>query len=125
MNVCVIGSGGREHALCYKIKQSKKLKKLFCLPGNPGTAKICENLAVDISDFNQIYISILEKKIDLVIVGPEVPLVNGIVDFLSEKKIKVFGPCKQASRLEGSKIFMKNLCKKFEIPSANILKLNL
>jgi len=123
MNVCVIGSGGREHALCYKIKQSKKLKKLFCLPGNPGTAKICENLVVDISDFNQIYISILEKKIDLVIVGPEVPLVNGIVDFLSEKKIKVFGPSKQASRLEGSKIFMKNLCKKFEIPSAKYFEI--
>jgi len=124
MNVCIIGSGGREHALCYKIKQSKKLKQLFCMPGNPGTAQICQNLTVDISDFDKIYSSLLKNKIDLVIVGPEIPLVNGLVDFLDKKKIRTFGPSKKAAQLEGSKIFMKNLCKQFNIPSAKYFEIN-
>ncbi len=118
MNVCVIGSGGREHSICFKIKQSKKLNNLFCMPGNAGTSEICKNLNVDISNFNQIYSSIKKNSIDLAIIGPEIPLVNGIVDFLEKKKIKVFGPNKKAAQLEGSKIFMKNLCNKFNIPSA-------
>jgi phosphoribosylamine---glycine ligase len=119
MNLAVIGSGGREHAICYKLKQSSKIKKLFCIPGNAGTQKIAENINLDISNFKSIYKKIKEKKIDIVIVGPEQPLVDGIVDYLEEKKIKVFGPSKFSSQLEGSKAFMKNLCKKNKIPTAN------
>ncbi len=119
MNLAIIGSGGREHALCYKLKQSKSVKKLFCIPGNAGTNKIAENISEDINNFKKIYEILKEKKIDLVIVGPEEPLVNGIVDFLNEKKIKVFGPDKFSSQLEGSKAFMKKLCKENNIPTAN------
>ena len=118
MNVAVIGSGGREHSICYKLKQSKNLKKLICIPGNAGTSKLCKNINVDIFDFDQLYKEIKKEEIELVIVGPEVPLVNGIKDFLEKKKIKVFGPSKKASQLEGSKIFLKNFCSKFKIPSA-------
>jgi len=123
MNVCVIGSGGREHALCFKLKQSLKLKKLYCMPGNAGTEEISTNLNVDISNFEKIYETIKEHQIDLVIVGPEIPLVDGIVDFLEDKKIRVFGPSKKAAQLEGSKIFMKDMCKKFNIPSAKFCEL--
>ena len=118
MNVAVIGSGGREHSICYKLKQSKNLKKLICIPGNAGTSKLCKNINVDIFDFDQLYKEIKKEEIELVIVGPEVPLVKGIKDFLEKKKIKVFGPSKKASQLEGSKIFLKNFCSKFKIPSA-------
>ncbi len=118
MKVAIIGSGGREHSICYKVKQSKNLKKLVCIPGNAGTAQICENLNVDISNFNQLYDELKKNEIDIVIVGPEVPLVEGIKDFLEEKSIKVFGPSKKASQLEGSKLFLKNFCSEFKIPSA-------
>ena len=118
MKVAIIGSGGREHSICYKLKQSKNLKKLVCIPGNAGTAQICENLNVDISNFNQLYDELKKREIDIVIVGPEVPLVEGIKDFLEEKSIKVFGPSKKASQLEGSKLFLKNFCSEFKIPSA-------
>ena len=119
MNLAVIGSGGREHALCYKLKQSKKVDKLFCIPGNAGTKELAENINEDPSNFDKIYKIIKKKKIDFIIVGPEEPLVNGIVDFLTERNIKVFGPDKFSSQLEGSKAFMKNLCKKNNIPTAN------
>ena len=112
MNLAVIGSGGREHAICYKLKQSPKLKKLICIPGNAGTQKIAENISQDISNFDALYDVIIKKNIDIVIVGPEQPLVDGLVDYLTDKKIKVLGPNKYASQLEGSKAFMKNLCKK-------------
>ena len=118
MKVAIIGCGGREHSICYKLKQSKNLKKLVCIPGNAGTAQICENLNVDISNFNQLYDELKKNDIDIVIVGPEVPLVEGIKDFLEEKSIKVFGPSKKASQLEGSKLFLKNFCSEFKIPSA-------
>ncbi len=118
MNLAVIGSGGREHAICYKLKQSSKIKKLFCIPGNAGTEKIAENINVSISDFKNIYKIIKKKNIDIVIIGPEQPLVEGLVDFLNRKKIRVFGPDKFSSKLEGSKAFMKNLCKKNKIPTA-------
>ncbi len=118
MNLAVIGSGGREHALCYKLKQSKEIKKIYCIPGNAGTKNLAENINEDISDFDKIYQIVLDKKIDYVVVGPEEPLVNGIIDFFSEKKIKIFGPTKFASQLEGSKAFMKNLCKENSIPTA-------
>ena len=112
MNLAVIGSGGREHAICYKLKQSSKIKKLICIPGNAGTKKVAKNIKKDISDFDSLYSVIKEQNIDLVVIGPEQPLVDGLVDYLKEKKIKVFGPDKFASQLEGSKAFMKNLCKK-------------
>jgi phosphoribosylamine--glycine ligase len=119
MNLAVIGSGGREHAICYKLKQSSKIKKLICIPGNAGTQKIAENIKEDISNFEALYKIIIKKNIDLVVIGPEQPLVEGLVDYLNEKKIRVFGPDKYAAQLEGSKGFMKNLCKKNNIPTAN------
>ena len=118
MNIGIIGSGGREHSICYKLKKSKKINNLYCIPGNAGTSEICENLEVDINNFNELYKIILDKKIELLVVGPEEPLVNGITNFFEEKKIKVFGPSKKASMLEGSKAFMKKMCKDFSIPSA-------
>ena len=119
MNLAVIGSGGREHAICYKLKQSAKIKKLICIPGNAGTQKIAENIKEDISNFDGLYEIIKKQNIDIVIVGPEQPLVDGIVDYLSKKQVRVFGPDKFTSQLEGSKAFMKNLCKKNNIPTAN------
>jgi phosphoribosylamine---glycine ligase len=118
MNIGLIGSGGREHALCQKIYESNLSKKIICLPGNAGTAKIAQNINVDILDFNKILYLVKLYKIDLVIIGPEEPLVKGLVDFLNKNKIKVFGPNKYASKLEGSKAFMKKLCKENKIPTA-------
>ncbi len=118
MNIAILGSGGREHALCYKLKQSPKIEKIYCIPGNAGTGFVALNLNIDISNFEEIYKAITKLQIDYVIVGPEQPLVNGIVDFLENKNIKVFGPNKFASKLEGSKAFMKNLCKENNIPTA-------
>ncbi len=118
MNIAIIGSGGREHALCEKISKSKRVDKLVCIPGNGGTQEIAQNLQIDIRNFKLLFEHIKRLKIDLVIIGPEEPLVNGIVDFLRKKKIKVFGPNKFAAKLEGSKIFMKNICKKNNIPTA-------
>jgi len=119
MNLAVIGSGGREHSICYKLKQSKRIKKLVCIPGNAGTKNLAENINIDVLNFNEVYEAIKNHNIDIVIVGPEQPLVDGIVDFFKKKKGKVFGPDKFASQLEGSKAFMKELCKKNNIPTAN------
>ena len=118
MNLGIIGSGGREHAICLSIKKSKNVKEIYCIPGNAGTAKIAENLNIKIDDFIKIKECIIKKKIDLLIIGPEKPLVDGLVDFLKDTKVKVFGPNKAASQLEGSKIFTKNLCDKYKIPTA-------
>ena len=119
MKVGIIGSGGREHALCHAIKNSKKVDEIYCIPGNAGTDKIAKNVILDTSNFEVLRQFIMKNKIDIVIIGPEKPLVEGIVDFLEANNIKVFGPNKQASRLEGSKIFTKNLCKEYNIPTAN------
>ena len=119
MNFAVIGSGGREHAICYKLSQSAKLNKLICIPGNAGTKKIAENIIANINDFEMVYKIIKEKNIEVVVVGPEEPLVNGITDFLKKRSVRVFGPDKFASQLEGSKAFMKNLCKNNNIPTAS------
>ena len=119
MNLAVIGSGGREHAICYKLSLSKKIGKLICIPGNAGTQEIAENISEDIGDFEKIYKIIKKKNIDIVIVGPERPLADGITDYLKERSVRVLGPNKFASQLEGSKAFMKNLCKKNNIPTAN------
>jgi len=118
MIVGIVGSGGREHAICLAINKSKTIKKIFCFPGNAGTAEIAQNIRLNLDNFNELKNFISMNKIDLVIVGPEKPLVDGIVDFLEKNNIKVFGPNKIASQLEGSKIFTKNLCKKYGIPTA-------
>tara|TARA_A100001011_G_scaffold210617_1_gene218913 strand:+ start:2117 stop:3382 length:1266 start_codon:yes stop_codon:yes gene_type:complete len=118
MKVGIIGSGGREHAISLALKKSKNISKIFCFPGNAGTAKIAQNVNLNIENFNELKEYIISNKIDLIIVGPEKPLVDGIVDFLENSNIKVFGPNKIASQLEGSKIFTKNLCKKYNIPTA-------
>ena len=118
MKVGIIGSGGREHAICFSLSKSKRIKQIYCFPGNAGTSQIAENIAIDIEDFSKLKNFIISNKIDLVIVGPEKPLVNGIVDFLEKHNINVFGPNKSASQLEGSKIFTKNLCDKYQIPTA-------
>ena len=118
MKVGIIGSGGREHALCQSVKNSNKVNKIYCFPGNAGTSNIAENIKINPEDFENIKNFIIENKIDLIIVGPEKPLVDGIVDYLEKFKIKVFGPNKLASQLEGSKIFTKKICEKFNIPTA-------
>jgi phosphoribosylamine--glycine ligase len=118
MKVGVIGSGGRENAICHNLKKSTRIDKIFCFPGNAGTASIAENIDFDLSDFENFKKFILNNQIELVIVGPEKPLVEGIVDYLEKFNIKVFGPNKIASQLEGSKIFTKKLCEKFNIPTA-------
>ena len=117
MNIALIGSGGREHVLCQKMHDSDITNKIYCIPGNAGTSSIAKNLDIDFLDFNQLLLAIKFYNIDLVVVGPELPLVKGIVDFLTKNKIKVFGPDKYASQLEGSKGFMKSLCKKYNIPT--------
>ena len=119
MNVGIIGSGGREHAICDNIKKSSIVDKIYCFPGNAGTEKIAININIDTNDFSKFTDFIKKYEIDLIIVGPEKPLVNGIVDFLENKRIKVFGPNKISSQLEGSKIFTKNICKKYNIPTAS------
>ena len=118
MNIGIIGSGGREHALCKKISTSKISKKIICFPGNAGTSELAKNVDVNILDFKKILNLIKFYKIDLVIVGPEEPLVKGLVDYLKKNKVKVFGPNKYASKLEGSKAFMKKLCSTYSIPTA-------
>jgi phosphoribosylamine--glycine ligase len=119
MKIAIIGSGGREHALASTISRSSSVKEIFCIPGNAGTSKIATNVNLDINEFNKVHKFINDNSIDLVVVGPEQPLVNGIVDYLEKFKIKVFGPNKIASQLEGSKIFTKKLCQKYNIPTAN------
>ena len=118
MNIGLIGSGGREHALCEKIRESRLVKKIICFPGNAGTSKIATNIDVNILNFKKLYKQIKFYNINLVIVGPEEPLVRGLVDYLIKKKIKVFGPNKFAAKLEGSKAFMKKICQQNNIPTA-------
>ena len=118
MNVAVIGSGGREHALCFKLSKSQKVTQLFCIPGNAGTNEICKNIDIDYLNFDLLHSTLLKNNISLVIVGPEIPLVEGIVDYLASKNIFAFGPSKKASQLEGSKAFMKKVCQDFNIPTA-------
>ena len=119
MKVGILGSGGREHALCVALDKSKNVRKIYCFPGNAGTKSIAENIKINLDNFKEIKDFILRKQIDIVIVGPEKPLVEGIVDYLETHNIKVFGPNKLCSKLEGSKTFTKNLCKKYNIPTAN------
>ncbi len=118
MNIGIIGSGGREHALCKKIYDSKLTTKIFCFPGNAGTSKLATNININILKFKKLLNLIKLYKIKLVVVGPEEPLVKGVADYLRKNKIKVFGPNKYASKLEGSKAFMKKICSAYNIPTA-------
>ncbi|WP_415299766.1 phosphoribosylamine--glycine ligase [Candidatus Pelagibacter sp. Uisw_134_02] len=118
MNIGIIGSGGREHAICQSIKKSPKVKKIYCFPGNAGTSELAENIDIDISNFNKIKEFSIFNKISLIIVGPEKPLVDGIVDFFKDSEINIFGPDKISSQLEGSKIFTKKICETYKIPTA-------
>jgi len=118
MKVGIIGSGGREHALCMSFKKSRNISKIYCFPGNAGTNLIAENVDLNLKNFQIIKEFIIEKNIDFIVIGPEEPLVDGLTDYLENQKIKVFGPNKLASQLEGSKIFTKKLCEKYNIPTA-------
>jgi phosphoribosylamine--glycine ligase len=118
MNILILGSGGREHALAWKIAASPLTTRLYCAPGNAGIAREAECVALDISDHAAVIALAREKKIDLVVVGPEAPLCAGIVDDLEAAGIRAFGPGKWAARLEGSKGFTKDLCKAHNIPTA-------
>lgn len=118
MKVGVIGSGGREHAICLGLKNSSKIEKIYCFPGNAGTSEIAENVILNLDNFESIKNFILDNQIDMIVIGPEKPLVDGLVDFLESFNINVFGPNKIASQLEGSKIFTKQICQKYSIPTA-------
>ena len=118
MNILILGSGGREHALAWKIAASPLTEKLYCAPGNAGIAREAECVALDVDDHAAVIAFCKDKKIGLVVVGPEAPLCAGIVDDLEAAGIKAFGPTKWAARLEGSKGFTKDLCKANNIPTA-------
>ncbi|NOU46206.1 MAG: phosphoribosylamine--glycine ligase [Bacteroidales bacterium] len=122
MNILILGGGGREHAIAWKLKQSKKVKKIFIAPGNAGTLTIGKNLPVDSTDFHEIKTVCIENLIDLVIVGSETPLVAGIVDYFHKddflRQINIIGPDKTGAQLEGSKAFAKTFMNTFDIPTA-------
>ena len=118
MNVLVIGSGGREHALCWKLAASDKLGTLYCAPGNAGIASVAQLVALNVSDHDAVIRFVREKNIELVVVGPEQPLVDGLADALKAENILCFGPSQYAAQLEGSKGFTKDLCKRYNIPTA-------
>lgn len=122
MNILLLGSGGREHAMAWKIAQSSQLTKLYIAPGNPGTSSLGTNLSISANDFQSIKKAVLEHKIDWVVVGPEDPLVNGIVDFFAKdeqlRNISVIGPSQIAAQLEGSKNFAKKFMLRHSIPTA-------
>jgi len=118
MIIGIIGSGGREHAICVKILESKKVDRVYCFPGNAGTNLIATNIEIKVDEFEKIKNFVINNKIDFLVVGPEKPLVEGIVNYFQKNNIKIFGPEKLASQLEGSKIFTKKLCKKYNIPTA-------
>ena len=124
MNVVVIGSGGREHALTYKISESPSLSNLYIIPGNPGTAKCGTNINLSINDFPSIGNFCKEKEIDLVVVGPEAPLVAGLSDYLRDKGIAVFGPSSSAARIESEKSFAKKIMVENGVPTAQFREFN-
>jgi len=118
MKILVLGSGAREHAMCWSLANSPLISKLICAPGNPGIKDEAECINIDINNNNEVIALALKEKVDLVIPGPEIPLVNGIIDELNKVNIKAFGPSKEASKLEGSKKFTKNICELANIPNA-------
>lgn len=118
MKILLIGSGGREHALAWKMASSPVLQKLWCAPGNPGTALIGENINLAVNDHQAVIVFCKNHNVDLVVIGPEAPLVDGLSDALIAANINVFGPSQQAAQLEGSKGFTKDLCQRYHIPTA-------
>src|SRR5690242_11212832 len=118
VKILVIGSGGREHALVWKLKQSSRVDHIFCAPGNAGTAAIAENVAIAATDLNQLRDFAKQNSIDLTVVGPDDPLALGIVDLFAAAKLRIFGPTKSAARLESSKIFAKELMRANHVPTA-------
>jgi len=119
MKILVIGSGGREHALCWKIKQSPKVEKLFCAPGNAGIAQVAECISLKVDDFAALADFAKKHDIGLTVVGPEVPLSAGIVDYFRERGLEIFGPDKKSATLESSKAFAKDIMEKYNIPTAS------
>jgi len=119
MKILVVGGGGREHALCWKIKKSPLVDKVYCAPGNAGISKVANCIDIEASDLEGLKDFAIKNSIDLTVVGPELPLTLGIVDLFEENKLKIFGPDKAASELEGSKVFSKNLMKNYSIPTAD------
>ncbi|MEL7060944.1 MAG: phosphoribosylamine--glycine ligase [Acidobacteriota bacterium] len=118
MKVLVLGSGGREHALCWKIRQSPLVTELYCAPGNPGIAEICDPVPIPADEIHQLADFAAELKIDLTVVGPELPLTLGIVDEFASRGLPIFGPRQQAAELEGSKVFAKEFMRRHGIPTA-------
>ena len=118
MNVLIVGSGGREHAIAYCVAKSEKVDKIYCTPGNAGIAQLAECAPIGAMEFDKIVAFAKEKEVDLVIVGMDDPLVGGLVDELEAAGIRAFGPKKNAAILEGSKAFSKDLMKKYHIPTA-------
>ena len=118
MNVLIIGGGGREHTLVWKIRQHPEVKQIYCIPGNGGIAALAECPALDAGDFPALASFVREREIGFTVVGPEQPLVDGIVDYFEAEKLPIFGPNRSAARLEGSKIFSKQLMAKYDIPTA-------
>ena len=119
MKILIIGSGGREHAIAWKIAQSPKVKKIFCAPGNPGIAEVAECVDIDANNIRGLFNFAIKQKIDLTIVGPEDPLLSGIVDTFKDGNLTIFGPGKRASLIEGSKAFAKTIMRKHSIPTAD------
>ncbi len=122
MNVLVIGSGGREHAIALKINQSKKLKSLFCIPGNPGTNKFAKNFNISLTDHLKISDFCNRQEVDLIVIGPEQPLVDGLSDHLRNEGFKVFGPSANAARIEASKAFAKKIMIDADVPTAKYIE---
>ena len=118
MNILVVGSGGREHALCWKLAQSPKCTKLYCAPGNGGISQVAELVDIKAEDISGLLKFAKEKKIDLTVVGPEIPLVAGIVDIFRKEGLKILGPSKDCALLEGSKVFAKEMMEKAHVPTA-------
>lgn len=118
MRVLVVGGGGREHALCWKLKQSPRVKEVFCAPGNGGIADIATCIEISVDDFERLGQFVERERIDYTVVGPEQPLMNGIVDYFTERGWAIFGPNRDAARIEGSKTFAKQLMEKYRIPTA-------
>jgi phosphoribosylamine--glycine ligase len=124
MKVLVVGSGGREHALVWKLAASPRVQKIYCAPGNGGTAAIAENISLQAEDLHGLLDFAVQKKIDLTVVGPEGPLVAGIVDQFQQKGLAIFGPTKAAAAIEGSKIFAKELMVRYGIPTGKFAAFN-
>src|SRR5437588_8592457 len=118
MKILVIGNGGREHALAWKLRQSPHADRIFCAPGNGGTCEIAENVPIRASDLQALVVFAKENRVDLTVVGPDDPLAGGIIDLFAAEKLRAFGPTKSAARIEASKIFAKELMRAQKIPTA-------